>query len=91
MTHLFKHRNGYYFKRKIPKTQTNFLISLRTDSLKEAKFIIDIISPKFFILGNTMNFDEELDYITEIIRNYVDEAKQQYKKISKDSEIRYSI
>jgi integrase len=90
MAYLFNHRNGYYFKRKIPRTQKNFLISLRTDSLKEAKFIIDIISPKFLIIGNKMNFDEELDYITEIIRNYVDEAKQEYKKFSKDREIRYS-
>ena len=50
MMYLHKHRNCYYFKRKIPKTQNNFIISLRTDSLNEAKFIISIITPKIFKL-----------------------------------------
>lgn len=92
MTHLFKHRNGYYFKRKIPKTQTNFLISLRTDSLKEAKFIIDTITPKFLklFMENIMNWDEEIDYIKDLISEYVDEAKEDYTKYSRLREKKYS-
>ena len=92
MTHLFKHRNGYYFKRKIPKTQTNFLISLRTDSLKEAKFIIDTITPKFLklFMENIMNWDEEIDYINDLIGEYVDEAKEDYTKYSRLREKKYS-
>jgi hypothetical protein len=90
MTHLFKHRNCYYFKRKIPKTQINFLISLRTDSLKEAKFIIDTIRPRFLILASDlMNYDEELEYITEIIKKYINEAKEDYSKYSKLREDKY--
>lgn len=92
MTHLFKHRNGYYFKRKIPKTQTNFLISLRTDSLKEAKFIIDTITPRILklFMENIMNWDEEIDYIKDLIGEYVDEAKDDYTKYSKLREKKYS-
>lgn len=92
MTHLFKHRNGYYFKRKIPKTQTNFLISLRTDSLKEAKFIIDTITPRFLklFMDNIMNWDEEIDYIRDLISEYVDEAKEDYTKYSKLREKKYT-
>ena len=84
MAYLFNHRNGYYFKRKIPKTQTNFLISLKTDSLKEAKFIIATISPRFLklFMENIMNWDEEIDYIRDLISEYVDEAKEDYTKYS---------
>lgn len=92
MTHLFKHKNGYYFKRKIPKTQTNFLISLKTDSLKEAKFIIATISPRFLklFMENIMNWDEEIDYIRDLISEYVDEAKEDYTKYSKLREKKYT-
>ena len=92
MAYLFNHRNGYYFKRKIPKTQTNFLISLKTDSLKEAKFIIDTITPRFLklFMENIMNWDEEIDYIRDLISEYVDEAKEDYTKYSKLREKKYT-
>ena len=92
MMNLFKHRNGYYFKKKIPKTQKNFLISLRTDSLKEAKFITATITPRILILFMeiTMNWDEEIDYIKQLISEYVEEAKEDYTKYSKLREKRYS-
>lgn len=92
MTHLSKHRNGFYFKRKIPKTQNNFCISLRTDSLKEAKFIIDTITPRFLklFMENIMTWEEEIDYITAIIKSYVDEAKEDYTKYSKLREKKYT-
>ena len=92
MTHLSKHRNGFYFKRKIPKTQINFCISLRTDSLKEAKFIIDTITPRFLklFMENIMTWEEEIEYITAIVKSYVDEAKEDYTKYSKLREKKYT-
>ena len=90
--YLHKHRNCYYFKRKIPKTQTNFIISLKTDSLNEAKFIISIINPKIYklLLDYTMEHNEQLDFIDELVRTYVEEAKEEYTKYSRLREEKYS-
>ncbi len=92
MMYLHKHRNCYYFKRKIPKTQNNFIISLRTDSLNEAKFIISIITPKIFklFMDYTMEHNEQLDFIDELVRTYVEEAKEEYTKYSRLREEKYS-
>ena len=67
-------------------------ISLKTDSLKEAKFIIDTITPRFLklFMENIMNWDEEIDYIRDLISEYVDEAKEDYTKYSKLREKKYS-
>ena len=69
MMYLHKHRNCYYYKRKIPKTQTNFIISLKTDSLNEAKFIIGIINPKIYklLLDYAMEQNEQLNFIDELV------------------------
>lgn len=67
---------------------------MRTDSLREAKFIISIINPKFLnlILGeNKMNFDEERTYIKGIIQQYIDEAKDEYEKFAKVRASRYTF
>ena len=70
----------------------HFLISLKTDSLKEAKFIIDTITPRFLklFMENIMNWDEEIDYIRDLISEYVDEAKEDYTKYSKLREKKYT-
>ncbi|WP_323591531.1 site-specific integrase [Aliarcobacter butzleri] len=92
MKYLHKHRNCYYYKRKIPKTQINFIISLRTDSLNEAKFIISIINSKIFklFMGYAMEQNEQLDLIDSLARTYVDEAKEEYTKYSRLREEKYS-
>ena len=92
MMYLHKHRNCYYFKRKIPKTQTNFIISLKTDSLNEAKFIIGIINPKIYklLLDYAMEQNEQLNFIDELVRTYVEEAKDEYTKYSRLREEKYS-
>ena len=67
---------------------------MRTDSLREAKFLISIINPKFLnlILGeNKMNFDEERTYIKGIIQQYIDEAKDEYEKFAKVRASRYTF
>lgn len=92
MMYLHKHRNCYYYKRKIPKTQTNFIISLKTDSLNEAKFIIGIINPKIYklLLDYAMEQNEQLNFIDELVRTYVEEAKEEYTKYSRLREEKYS-
>jgi integrase len=94
MKYLTQHRTKYYFKRKIPTTKKHIVISLRTDSLTEANFIIAIITPKFDKLLNEkvdiMDYEEEIAYIKKIIQEYVDEAKEDYTKYSKLREERYT-
>ncbi|MCT7650146.1 site-specific integrase [Aliarcobacter butzleri] len=90
--YLLERKNNYYYKRKYPTTQKNFVISLKTDSLREAKFLISIINPKFLnlIMETKMNFDEEKDYIKNIIQEYINEAKNDYEKFAKIRASRYT-
>ncbi len=92
MKYLLRHRENYYYKRKIPQTRTSFTISLRTDSYKEAKFILNIIDPKFQNLGvQIMNWEEEKAYIKEIIQSYINEAREDYEKFAKIRAERYTF
>ena len=86
---------AYYYKRKVPYTQVNFVISLRTDSLREAKFLIATINPKFetttLIIGeNPMEWEEKLSYLQNLIAKYIEEAKRDYSKQRVARESRYS-
>lgn len=87
---------AYYYKRKVPYIQRNFVISLRTDSLREAKFLISIINPKFEtttlnIIGeNPMEWEEKLSYLQNLIAKYIEEAKRDYSKQRVARESRYS-
>lgn len=87
---------AYYYKRKVPYIQRNFVISLRTDSLREAKFLISIINPKFEtttlnIIGeNPMEWEEKLSYLQNLIAKYIEEAKRDYSKQRVAREQRYS-
>lgn len=93
MKYLYEHNNRYYFRRRISKTKKNITVSLQTNNLMEAKYILNIIDIRLDLIlekGFIVDFDQELEYITEIIKTYVDEAKQEYKKFSKERELRYS-
>ncbi len=46
MRYLIKHYNCYYYKRKIPKTKNNLVLSLQTTFEEKAKFITAIINIK---------------------------------------------
>lgn len=87
---------AYYYKRKVPYIQRNFVISLRTDSLREAKFLISIINPKFEtttlnIIGeNPMEWEEKLSYLQNLIAKYIEEAKIDYSKQRVAREQRYA-
>ncbi|TLS72501.1 site-specific integrase [Aliarcobacter thereius] len=80
MSYIIKHREQYYYKRKIPQTRKNFTITLKTDSYKEAKFITSIINPKVEEMVIKMNWEENVKYIKELIGKYVEKAKQDYSE-----------
>lgn len=93
MKYLYIHRDKYYYRKRISKTNKIFTISLKTNNLIEAKYILNIIDIRLNLIlesGFIMNFDEEIDYITEIIKSYVNEAKEEYKKFSNERELRYT-
>jgi len=95
MKYLTKHRTKYYFKRKIPTTQKHIVVSLRTDSLTEANYLVAIINPQLENLLSEridimMNNNEEFDYVKSIVQSYVDEAKEDYSKYSRLREKRYT-
>lgn len=88
--YLIKKGNCYYFKRKIPKTRKNITISLQTDSLKVAKYIINMINfniTKLFLiyLGKMDNQLEEknevIEYVRELLKKYVLEAIVEYGEL----------
>lgn len=91
MKYLVKSRSNYYFRRKIPYTQKNFLVSLKTDSLKEAKFLIDTINPKFKTVGVLeMDFQEKIIYLQNLMIEYIEEAKRDYSHQRVAREKRYA-
>lgn len=92
MKYISKSANTYYYKRKIPNTQKNLTISLKTDSLKEAKAIVCIINPKIIqqIGMLKMNWEEKLTYLQNLMAEYVQEAKIDYSAQRIAREERYS-
>lgn len=89
--YLIKKSNGYYFKRKIPNTKKNITISLKTDSLSIAKYIINVINSKFtklnlLYLGNMgkqpiEEKNEVIEYVRELLKKYVSEAIMEYGEL----------
>ena len=89
--YLIKKSNGYYFKRKIPNTKKNITISLKTDSLSIAKYIINVINSKFtklnlLYLGNMSKQpieekNEVIEYVRELLKKYVSEAIMEYGEL----------
>ncbi len=69
MKYLVEHHETFYYRRKI-HYQT-LCASLKTKNKVEAKYIIGIINSNIEVLRHHMNFEEELDYIKEIIHQYV--------------------
>lgn len=88
MKYLYLEHGTYFFKRKIPLTKRNFSTSLRTGNLETAQFILATIMPKINILfefckGEDMNEAEQLDFITQVIKNYVREAWSDYNGLGR--------
>lgn len=87
--YLIKKGNSYYFKRKIPKSRKNVTISLKTDSLTIAKYIINVINfrlVKLFVLleknwNGSLEREELHEYIRSLLKKYVLEAIIEYENL----------
>lgn len=88
--YLIKKDNCYYYKRKIPKCRKNITISLNTDSLVIAKYIIDMLNSKttklfLMYLGNMDKQIEEknevIEYVRTLLKKYVSEAIIEYEEL----------
>ena len=63
MKYLYEHNNRYYFRRRISKTKKNITVSLQTNNLMEAKYILNIIDIRLDLIlekGFIVDFDQEL-------------------------------
>lgn len=91
MQYLLKHRDTFYFKKKIPKTQKNLVISLKTDNKHEANFITAIINTRLslFLKDFTVTLEEEIDLIQQTVKQYIEEAKADYGHYADLREERY--
>ncbi len=91
MQYLTQHRNTFHYKRKLPTTRKNLVISLQTDNKSEANFITAIINARITSLFKdiTVSFEEEVDLIQATIKEYVQEAKDDYSSYSQQREQTY--
>jgi len=88
--YLIKKGNCFYFKRKIPNNRKCITISLQTDSLNLAKYLINMINfnfTKLFLLylgkmdTQLEEKDEVIKYIKELLKKYVLEAIVEYGEL----------
>lgn len=93
MQYLIKHRDTYYFKKRLPNTKKNLVLSLQTSNKHEANFIIAIINARLslFLQDLTLTPNEELDLIQSTIRKYIQEAKEDYGYYADLREERYKF
>lgn len=80
MLHLHQHRNLFYFRKKLPNSKKTLVLSLKTSDKSEAKFIIGIINTRLSLLFRNSNMtpDEEVILIQETVKQYIEEAKDDY-------------
>lgn len=83
MTYLHIHRNRYYYKRKIPHTHHNIVVSLKTDSLTTAKNLLVIINAKTLTLFQRLKKGEYMDVekIKAMVDSYAKLAIDEYGNI----------
>lgn len=87
MKYLIEHYNIFYFRRKL--NYKNICISLKTKNKLEAKYVLATINAKLEALRESVNFNEEIDYIKNILQQYVDIAKQEYSEFALKREQKY--
>lgn len=82
--YLYFQKNRYFFKRKIPNTKSNFVISLQTDSLSVAKTILAMIAPQihrlFIYLKDNFMYSEN---VKKLVKTYIEEAIIEYSELEK--------
>ena len=87
MKYLIEHHETFYYRRKL--RYKNICLSLKTKNKVEAKYIINIINSKIELMRHYMNFEEEIEYIRNVIKQYVDEAKAEYSALASVREKKY--
>ena len=87
LKYLIEHYNIFYFRRKL--NYKNICISLKTKNKLEAKFILATINAKFETMREFMDFNEEIDYIKNILQEYVNVAKEEYSEFALKREQKY--
>lgn len=82
MRYLYFQKNRYFFKRKIPFTADNIVISLQTDSLSVAKTLLAMITPRihklFIYLKANPMYSEN---VKKLIETYIKEAIVEYSEL----------
>jgi hypothetical protein len=83
MTYLYLQNNRFYYKRKIPNTTTNIVISLQTDSLAIAKNLLVIINSKTLNLFKTIKESVSMDIskVKTLVNKYIQEAIIEYGEL----------
>lgn len=86
MTYLHIHRNRYYYKRKIPNSTYNIVVSLQTDSLSIAKNLLAIINAKTLALFKRLKKEgtvnvKIIEKVKELVNEYIKEAIIEYSDI----------
>lgn len=87
MKYLIEHYNIFYFRRKL--NYKNICISLKTKNKLEAKYVLATINAKLEALRESVNFNEEIDYIKNILQEYVNVAKEEYSEFALKREQKY--
>lgn len=90
MKYLISHYDTFYFRRKL--NYKNICISLKTKNKLEAKFILATINAKLEAIKLRLEMDsiEEVEYIKELLKEYVEVAKVEYSKLSDKREQKYT-
>lgn len=90
MKYLISHYDTFYFRRKL--NYKNICISLKTKNKLEAKFILATINAKLEAIKLRLKMDiiEEVEYIKELLKEYVEVAKVEYSKLSDKREQKYT-
>lgn len=86
--YLILHYDTFYFRRKLQ--HINICLSLKTKNIQEAKYILSIINSKLEIMREVVSFEEEIDYIKNLLKKYIDIAKQEYGEFATKRSIKYS-
>jgi integrase len=87
MKYLIEHHETFYYRRKLH--YQNICLTLKTKNKLEAKYILSIINSKIEVLREYMNFEEELEYIKNVIKQYIDIAKDEYSEFATKREHKY--
>jgi len=88
MQYLQQHYDTFYFRRKL-QYQT-ICISLKTKNILEAKYILSIINSKLEVMREVMDIVEEVEYIKNILKKYVEVAKEEYSDFANRREQKYT-